>query len=96
MILIATRRILEHALHLADSASDALVHGMAAAKNPVDKRDRWLDLAHKKLDEAVLDAYAWPHDLTDDEIIERLLFLNLKRARGTGTSEATNQTGDAA
>ena len=38
------------------------------------------DLAHNKLDEAVLDAYAWPHDLTDEEILERLLAFNLERA----------------
>jgi hypothetical protein len=40
----------------------------------------WLDLAHKTLDDAVLDAYAWPHDITDDQILERLLALNLARA----------------
>jgi hypothetical protein len=39
-----------------------------------------LDLAHRKLDEAVLDAYGWPHDLSDEEILERLLALNLERA----------------
>jgi len=40
----------------------------------------WLQLAHKKLDDAVLDAYGWPHDLEDEEILERLLALNLERA----------------
>jgi len=40
----------------------------------------WLALAHRTLDEAVLDAYGWPHDLTDEEILERLLALNLERA----------------
>lgn len=40
----------------------------------------WLDLAHKRLDEAVLDAYGWPHELPDEEILERLLALNLERA----------------
>jgi hypothetical protein len=30
-----------------------------------------------KLDEAVLDAYGWPHDLGNEEILERLLALNL-------------------
>ncbi len=48
--------------------------------NLYNQRPTWLDLAHKKLDEAVLDAYAWPHDLTDDQILERLLALNLERA----------------
>jgi hypothetical protein len=36
-------------------------------------------LAYRKLDEAVLDAYGWPHDLGDEEILERLLALNLER-----------------
>jgi hypothetical protein len=40
----------------------------------------WLDLAHKKLDAAVFEAYGWPHDLTDEQIRERLLALNLQRA----------------
>ena len=40
----------------------------------------WLELAHRKLDEAVLDAYGWPHDLMDEGILERLLVENLRRA----------------
>lgn len=40
----------------------------------------WLEMIHDKLDAAVLDAYSWPHDLTDEEILERLLALNLERA----------------
>ncbi|MFW6082982.1 MAG: class I SAM-dependent DNA methyltransferase, partial [Chloroflexota bacterium] len=40
----------------------------------------WLELAHRKLDEAVLDAYGWPHDIDDEEILRRLLTLNLERA----------------
>ncbi len=44
------------------------------------ERPTWLDLAHKKLDQAVLDAYGWPHDISDDEILARLLALNLERA----------------
>jgi type II restriction/modification system DNA methylase subunit YeeA len=39
----------------------------------------WLEMAHRKLDEAVLDVYGWPHNLSDDEILERLLALNLER-----------------
>ena len=40
----------------------------------------WLDFAHKKLDAAVAAAYNWPADLADEEILERLLALNLERA----------------
>jgi hypothetical protein len=39
----------------------------------------WLRLAHAKLDRAVLDAYGWPHNLGDDDILARLLEENLKR-----------------
>jgi hypothetical protein len=48
--------------------------------NLYNERPTWLDLAHRQLDAAVLNAYAWPHDLTDDQILERLLTLNLERA----------------
>ncbi len=48
--------------------------------NLYNQRPTWLDLAHRTLDEAVLDAYAWPHDLADDQILEWLLALNLERA----------------
>lgn len=49
--------------------------------NLYNQRPTWLALAHKKLDEAVLDAYGWPHDLSDEEILERLLDLNLERSK---------------
>src|SRR5204862_7491078 len=45
--------------------------------NLYNQRPTWLDLAHKKLDRAVLDAYGWPHDMGDEEILERLLALNM-------------------
>ena len=35
---------------------------------------------HDELDRAVLDAYGWPHDLTDEELLERLVALNAQRA----------------
>ncbi len=40
----------------------------------------WLANAHARLDAAVADAYGWPADLADGEILERLLALNLARA----------------
>lgn len=48
--------------------------------NLYNARPTWLDLAHKRLDAAVLDAYGWPHDIADAELLERLLALNLERA----------------
>ena len=35
---------------------------------------------HDDLDAAVFDAYGWPHDLTDEEILQRLVDLNHERA----------------
>ena len=49
--------------------------------NLYNQRPTWLDLAHQTLDKAVLDAYNWSHDLTNDKILELLLSLNLERAR---------------
>jgi type II restriction/modification system DNA methylase subunit YeeA len=40
----------------------------------------WLDNLHRALDEAVAAAYGWPADLSDDEILSRLLDLNRARA----------------
>ena len=40
----------------------------------------WLITAHKALDDAVAEAYGWPVDLSEDDILVRLLTLNLERA----------------
>jgi hypothetical protein len=48
--------------------------------NLYNERPAWLDLAHNKLDAAVAAAYGFPADLTDEQILERLLALNLERA----------------
>ena len=44
-------------------------------------RPTWLDLAHKRLDEAVFAAYGWKSGLSDEEILEKLLSLNLERSK---------------
>ena len=55
--------------------------------NLYNARPTWLDLAHRHLDAAICDAYGWPHDIADEEILERLLALNLARAEaGSGSS----------
>ena len=41
----------------------------------------WLELSHKSLDAVVFAAYGWPPDLTDGEIVSRLLGLNLGREK---------------
>ena len=48
--------------------------------NLYNERPAWLDLAHKKIDAAVAAAYGGPPDLTEDQILEKLLPLNLERA----------------
>lgn len=48
--------------------------------NLYNERPTWLDLAHRKLDEAVFAAYGWETSLSDDEILTRLLALNQERA----------------
>ncbi|MDM8527704.1 hypothetical protein QUF58_05760 [Anaerolineales bacterium HSG24] len=40
-----------------------------------------LDWLHTEIDKAVLDSYGWPHDLTEEQILEKLLALNLERSR---------------
>ncbi len=56
--------------------------------NLYNQRPTWLDLAHQKLDRAVFAAYGWPGDLSDEEILARLLALNLERA---GEDKARSQ-----
>jgi hypothetical protein len=53
--------------------------------NLYNARPTWLDLAHKRLDEAVFAAYGWKSDLSDEEILEKLLSLNLERSKGLET-----------
>ncbi|SDX27093.1 class I SAM-dependent DNA methyltransferase [Thiocapsa roseopersicina] len=51
--------------------------------NLYNARPAWLDNAHKTLDAAVATAYGWSDyapDMPDDEILARLLALNLKRS----------------
>lgn len=48
--------------------------------NLYNERPAWLQHAHKALDEAVAEAYGWPADLSDDEILARLFELNQERA----------------
>jgi hypothetical protein len=81
-IAFAARRLVE----LRDNWLNALAANDPDLKkrtltNLYNQRPTWLDNAHTALDRAVLDAYGWPHDLNDDELLARLLALNLDRAR---------------
>jgi hypothetical protein len=68
-----------------------------AGSDPADKKPRtltrlynerptWLDLAHRALDAAVCTAYGWPADMNDDQILERLLALNLSRSAASAAA----------
>jgi type II restriction/modification system DNA methylase subunit YeeA len=48
--------------------------------NLYNARPMWLDNAHRQLDEAVAAAYGWSADLSDDEVLAKLLELNLSRS----------------
>jgi type II restriction/modification system DNA methylase subunit YeeA len=48
------------------------------------QRPQWLQDAHRTLDEAVLNAYGWPADISNDELLQRLLALNHARAAAKG------------
>jgi len=53
----------------------------------------WLEDVHRKLDAAVLAAYGWPASISENQIIERLLFLNLERSTTAKRKRQTFATG---
>jgi hypothetical protein len=55
--------------------------------NLYNERPTWLDLVHKKLDEAVFAAYGWSSEMSDDELLAKLLELNLQRAAAEKKAE---------
>jgi hypothetical protein len=48
--------------------------------NLYNQRPTWLENAHARLDEAVFAAYGWPSDLSDEDVLQNLLTLNLERS----------------
>jgi type II restriction/modification system DNA methylase subunit YeeA len=48
--------------------------------NLYNERPAWLDNAHRDLDAAVAAAYGWPAEIGEEEVLARLLALNLERA----------------
>ena len=58
------------------------------------QRPAWLDAAHKALDVAVAAAYGWADytaGMADEEILKRLLALNLARSCLLYTSDAADE-----
>jgi type II restriction/modification system DNA methylase subunit YeeA len=62
-----------------DAASEAELKKRTLT-NLYNERPAWLRNAHAALDGAAFAAYGWPHGLTDEEILARLLDLNRARA----------------
>lgn len=53
----------------------------------------WLRLAHERLDTAVIAAYGWEAGISDDELLTRLLALNLEREALSGVAVAVGAGG---
>jgi type II restriction/modification system DNA methylase subunit YeeA len=47
--------------------------------NLYNEKPTWLQDAHRRLDDTVLAAYGWPKNLSDQDILARLLQLNFER-----------------
>jgi len=61
--------------------------------NLYNERSAWLSHSHAKLDAAVAAAYGFDVDLTDEQILEKLLALNLHRANDETKSAAKQKNG---
>jgi type II restriction/modification system DNA methylase subunit YeeA len=62
-----------------DAAAEKILKSRTLT-NLYNERPAWLANAHRDLDVAVAAAYGWPADLAEDEVLARLLALNLERA----------------
>lgn len=66
-----------------DGAARKVAIAIATAAKLYNQRPAWLDAAHKALDMAVAQVYGWADytaAMPDDEILKRLLALNLERS----------------
>jgi len=78
----------DHAPEVVDGYPDRLIpkegHEAELKKrtltNLYNAQPTWLDNAHRQLDKAVGAAYGWSADLSDDEVLARLLEFNLSRS----------------
>jgi hypothetical protein len=59
--------------------------------NLYNQRPAWLANAHRDLDQAVAAAYGWPVDLSDEEVLSRLLALKQERAARGPSHDTTRQ-----
>jgi hypothetical protein len=75
-------RLQRHLAHATLSAPGAVRCAKSEPSGPIATRAlvSVLQQIHDDLDAAVFDAYGWPHDLSDEQILERLVALNAERA----------------
>ena len=59
--------------------------------NLYNERPTWLANAHRTLDEAVFVAYGWSPSLTDDELLAKLLDLNLAMSSSEDSGSASRR-----
>ena len=86
-------RLREGWLNPVDAEGEPVVFGVDLRRRTLTnlyneyERHTWLVNVHERLDAAVADAYGWDADLSDAEVLERLLALNLERYEGEGDSQ---------
>lgn len=64
--------------------ADAATLKKRTLTNLYNERPAWLAQVHARLDAVVLDAYGWPPDIGDEDLLARLLALNLEREPAEG------------
>ena len=83
-------RLREGWLNPVDAEGEPVVFGVDLRRRTLTnlyndyERHTWLVNVHERLDAAVAAAYGWPADLSDEQVLERLLALNLERYEEEG------------
>ena len=78
-------RLREGWLNPVDAEGEPVVFGVDLRRRTLTnlyneyERHTWLVNVHERLDAAVAATYGWPADLSDEQVLERLLALNLER-----------------
>ena len=78
-------RLREGWLNPVDAAGNAVVFGVDLRRRTLTnlyneyEKHTWLVNVHERLDAAVAAAYGWDADLSDEQVLERVLALNLER-----------------
>ena len=65
---------------MSDDAETAKDFAERTPTNLYNQRPTWLELAHRRHDEAAFAAFGWDPSVSDDQLLEKLLALNLERA----------------